>query len=94
MDMMVLMVTPACEEITHVLSESLDEPVPWYRRFYLKPHLLCCHWCSNYFKNIKVLREAMHRYADKIEAGDASHLPGLPADARARIIESLRKHDA
>lgn len=90
MDMLVLMVTPACREIVQTLSDSLEEPVPWFKRFYIKPHLLCCPSCSRYLANIKTLRVLMQRYALRVERGESLALPGLSEDARRRIVTALR----
>lgn len=85
----------SCREATRLISQSLDEPLPFRRRIALKFHLLMCRFCSRYQKQMVWIREAMRSLAEDEQSGMAFGFPGgmeisLDSEAAARIKRSLR----
>lgn len=54
-----------CKEATRRLSESLDRPLTLSERLSLRLHLAMCRGCSNYERQMVMLREACRRFLDR-----------------------------
>lgn len=80
-----------CEGMVHLASESLDRDLPRWERLALKSHLLYCMACRRYLRQLKLLRIALQRLASGIETEDLLPGPGLPAAAREKIKNSLKR---
>lgn len=98
-DMIVLMLTPACERIVREASEHMDgAPLTGFQRFYIEIHMMCCKICDNYINNVRTLRQALRRLTGRADPEEnSSEEPtalgqGLADSARDRMIEHLKKH--
>lgn len=85
----------SCRQATRLISQSLDEPLPFRRRMALKFHLFMCRFCSRYQKQMILIREAMRSMAEDEQSGIAFGFPGamevsLGPEAAARIKRSLK----
>ena len=85
----------SCRQATRLISQSLEEPLPFRRRMGLKFHLLMCRFCSRYQRQMILIREAMRLFVEDEQKGTAFGLPGakddsLGSEAVARIKRSLR----
>ncbi|MGC2578316.1 MAG: hypothetical protein WA376_12125, partial [Terrimicrobiaceae bacterium] len=79
-------VTPHCHDITRLLSESMEHPLPLRTRLLIRLHFLICAWCKRYGEQLKLLRECGSRFAEKgCERGGEN----LPPDARERLKKAL-----
>ena len=54
-----------CKEVTFKLSEAQDRKLTLTERINLEIHLTMCKGCSNYRKQIDVLRKACRSYANQ-----------------------------
>lgn len=78
----------SCEEVTQLVSESLDRELSLRQRVSTKMHLMMCRLCSRYNKQLAGLREAFRLHAvreEDIEIYPAS----LSSEARQRIKQAL-----
>ena len=75
-----------CREIARLGSESLDRDLGRLERLALQSHLLYCKACRRAMRQFVLIRVAMKRMSEQIEAGPG---PTLPDDIRARIKRSL-----
>lgn len=50
--------------MTEVCSAELERPSRWGEQVSLRTHLMMCTGCTNYRKQMKVLRLVMQAYAD------------------------------
>ena len=81
-------VTPRCRDITRLLSQELDHPLPWHRRLLIRLHLTVCVWCERYGEQLRSLRVFSRCFPERgCERGDTV----LPPAARERLKETLRK---
>ena len=80
----------SCQEVSRLYSESLDRPLPFHQRLALWMHMKMCRFCAGFAKQLRAIRQACRR------AGESPDVPGLqpdvklPAEARDRILRSLR----
>jgi hypothetical protein len=50
-----------CREASRLISQNADRPLPLGRRLQLRLHLLVCDACTNFSRQVRVLREALRR---------------------------------
>lgn len=75
----------SCREAARLLSESLEEPLPFRRRLSLRFHVMMCRLCRRYGGQIRLLDRVFRKHGeiedDTTDAAGAS----LSADAKARL---------
>jgi hypothetical protein len=76
-----------CKEASHLLSQSMDQPLPRLKRIELRVHVWLCSACSNFEKQLWFVRQAARRLDD--ECSDTNQV-GLSPEARERIRKTLR----
>lgn len=77
-----------CNDISKLISRSLDERLPWPQRLAIRVHLLYCKWCRRFAKQTRLLRLAGARYAGHL----ASTLEGrLSPEQRDHIARHLKR---
>jgi predicted anti-sigma-YlaC factor YlaD len=79
-----------CKTITPILGESLDRKLSLREKIKIKLHLFTCRACTNYFKEIKFLREAVRASAEKMAQNENSTAAKLGTDAKERLKNALR----
>ena len=50
-----------CKEAAQIISRGMDESLPWPQRVALRLHLALCDACTNFSRNMRMLREAIRR---------------------------------
>jgi len=79
--------TPNCVEMSRLASQRLDQPLSFKQRLEMRVHFMICVWCKRYFKQLDFL----HRASPSVDEHFASFpMRGLTAEAKSRIIESVR----
>ena len=82
-------VTPHCHEITQLLSNSMERPLPLRKRLLIRLHFTVCIWCKRYSEQLKFLRKYSSRMA---ENGCEKGPEMLSSGARERLKNALRKN--
>lgn len=75
-----------------MVSESLDEKLPFHRRVFIRMHLMMCKHCFRFRKQLLILRRACRIQERSDEVLDPSM--GLSAEARERIKHTIEKNAA
>ena len=78
---------PPCHEVTRLVSQGLDRPLPWTTRLRLRVHFLGCVWCRRYREQLQNLRAFARGFPER---GGGAGTPGLSTEARTRIETALR----
>lgn len=78
--------SPDCKEAVRCKSQEMEGQLHFRARIGLRIHLWLCKWCRRYSRQLEFLR-----IAARSENPDLTRLPGLSAEARARIVENLEK---
>ena len=65
--------TGSCMEVTRLLSQGMDRPLPWYVRLRIRGHFLICYFCRRYGVQLRFLRRASRRYQEREDAGPRDH---------------------
>ena len=79
--------TPKCHDITRLISQSLDQPLPLRTRVALRVHFLICVWCERYRDQLRLLCTAMKSCRGD---GEDKMRGGLSPDARTRLKVAMR----
>ena len=53
-----------CKDASVLLSQAQDRPLDFRERIFLKLHLLICHGCSNFSRQLALIRTAVRRIRD------------------------------
>ncbi len=71
----------SCEKVTQLCSQELERPLELRERAAMRAHLMMCSGCTNFRKQMKLLRRITHAYADgegeSAEPGEPSGNPGI-----------------
>jgi hypothetical protein len=70
-----------CKEVSQLCSQELERPLTLTDRAKLGIHLMMCTGCWNFRKQMRLLRQKMHEYADgraPSEPADQSSTGGSP----------------
>jgi|CXWL01.1.fsa_nt_gi predicted anti-sigma-YlaC factor YlaD len=54
-----------CKQASELLSQALDKNLSLREKISLRLHLLICHGCRNFSKQMTVMREACRSYLEK-----------------------------
>ncbi len=79
-----------CGGMSRLASESLDRPPTRLEAVALRSHLVYCSACRRYFRQIRVVSDAMRRLVPRLESSDPLPGPSLPDDVRERIKQAIR----
>ncbi len=83
-----LILTLHCDESERLISQALDEQLPWPQRTAVRMHFISCKQCRRFQKQVELIREASRRTTDA--AIDIASLKMSP-EARQRIIDAIRR---
>jgi hypothetical protein len=75
-----------CNDISKLISRSMDERLAWHQRLAIRTHLLYCKWCRRFAAQTRVLSAASAQYADRLAATFEDR---LTPEQRARISQNL-----
>lgn len=75
-----------CKHASHLLSRSLERPLSLQLRLALRLHLLLCDACTQFSRQLVLLRAAVGSLSRRIEN---DHSLVLPDQARERIAGAL-----
>jgi hypothetical protein len=85
---LVVNITPHCHDITRLLSESMERPLPLWTRVLIRLHFSICVWCGRYGRHMKYLRKYGNEFPRKgCEHGTA----GLTPSARKRLSKAVQE---
>ena len=84
-------ITPTCKDMTQLLSEQMDHPLPLGKRIVMRIHFLICKWCERYKNQLLFLRNSIRRHPEKLEGQGTTPSPTLSPDAKDRIKQTLRR---
>jgi hypothetical protein len=81
-------ITPPCDDITRLLSQSIDRQLPVHTRLAIRLHFEICVWCKRYGQQLEVIRKASRSVSERAEQISQAF---LPEEARKRIKEAVRR---
>jgi len=76
-----------CEQVSEMVSASLDRTLPFHQRAMIRIHLLMCKYCARFKDQLVVIRDACR--LDDLCDEDFDSTDPLPPDARDRLKQTL-----
>lgn len=79
-----------CQEVSRLITHSMDEPLTLRQRLLVRWHLLVCRYCRKFQKQLFWLRKILQsksKMTDKVRTNDV----GLSNEAKERIKEVLKR---
>jgi len=61
-----------CRQASRLLSDSRDRKLGLGERITLRLHLTICDGCTQFDRQLDVIRQVLRRYRDRDEPGDAA----------------------
>ena len=81
----------SCKDVTRLISESMDQSLPFGKRVGVRLHLLICRFCARYERQLLLIRETVRRLVATEDGPGESPGESLSAEARERIRKSLAR---
>lgn len=72
-----------CEKIARMVSDSMDQDLPYGKRMGIRLHLMMCRYCTRFAQQLKQLRTA-------IQAGADDELP--PQSLDDKVKQRMRRN--
>ncbi|MBK7684897.1 MAG: zf-HC2 domain-containing protein [Rhodocyclaceae bacterium] len=63
-----------CKEVSRLLSEALDQRLPWHQQMRLRYHLMICKDCKQVSAQFATLRLVGQRFRQNIKSGQQDRL--------------------
>jgi len=79
-----------CKHASRLVSQSMDRKLSMRERLGLRLHLLMCDACTQFSRQIALLRQAVRQWSAQVENDEAVKLSD---DARNRILRSIQQSD-
>jgi len=81
-------VTPNCDEVARLASESLDRDLFFREKIGVRFHTTICAWCVRYEEQIHKVREELRKNAEYFDdTGDTS----LSEESKASMKDMINK---
>ncbi|MFN8059159.1 MAG: hypothetical protein U0Q12_08325 [Vicinamibacterales bacterium] len=80
---------PPCEEITKLISASMDRRLTLREWLQKRLHLVFCAMCTRYGQQLAAMRRLARQYEQQAEVGAGAEPRALSAEARARIKRAI-----
>ena len=74
-----------CREISKLVSESMERPLPFRRRLKLRVHLMLCRLCAGFARQTRLLRRAAQEYPERLLGDTTTPKATLSHEACERI---------
>ena len=87
-----LILTLRCEQSSRLISESLDQQLPWAERWAVRMHFISCRSCRRVRQQFEWLHRAAGRRGESGEFASAGGML-LSPEIRDRIIAAIERHD-
>ncbi len=84
---------PNCQEVTRLVSESMEHKLPFRKRVSLWMHLSMCKLCGGFSKELQMIQDAARQHAESIEKDATPGDSSLSNEARERIRRALESSD-
>jgi hypothetical protein len=80
-----------CKQASHLLSQSMERKLPLWQRLSLRLHLMLCDACTQFSRQLHLLRAAIGRLGRRLENDETLKLSD---EARRRITAAMASRSA
>ena len=79
----------SCEEVTQLVSESLDRKLPLRKRLAVRIHYLFCKACPQFERQVRFMRDALQQFQNRVESVESFFTTPLNPETRERMKQAL-----
>ena len=80
---------PSCEEATRLVSDLMEEELPWRSKLRLAIHLLMCKWCRRFKQQLRQIRALIRKTRAEADSIHPHPQVTLSDSARERMEQAL-----
>ncbi len=84
---------PSCEQVTLLLSDSMEEALPLKSKLRVYVHLLMCKWCRRFKKQVRQIRVLIRKTQAEADSSHPHPQVTLSDGARERMEKALGSSD-
>lgn len=84
-------VMPTCEDVTQLVSYSMDQEIPVSDRIRIRVHLWFCRWCSMFQEQLRFIRNLTREGAARPEHVDSGIAGRLKPEAKAKLQAAIHR---
>lgn len=84
-------IMPTCQEMSRLLSDAMDRPLPFHLRLRMYIHLAICTLCQRYRDQLKLLRHMLRNHGEQLDEAQHPQGPSLSPEAKQRIQRALEE---
>ena len=78
-----------CEEVSKLVSQSLDRKLPLYQRIGVHIHLMMCKLCTQNYRQLLDLRQTLNLFMSENDKVEPTEI--LPPDKKEEIKAEINK---
>lgn len=82
-------IIPSCEQVTRLVSDSMEEGLPLKSKLRVAIHLLMCKWCRRFKQQLQLIRTLIRDRQARTNSIHPLSPASLSATARERIERAL-----
>ena len=83
--------TLKCDEASHLTSESFDRRLLLHERLAVRLHVVGCHSCRQFARQLKLLHESFQRLATGAARDPDAGPAAMSAEFRERLRQQMRE---
>lgn len=80
-----------CQDVSQIVSESMDRKVSWGERLGIRFHLMMCRYCARHKHQLQAVKDTIRAYAQHLE--EAEPTVQLSEEAKQKMKHMLRQAD-
>lgn len=78
-----------CQDMSRLLSDVMDQSLPWHVRLRMRAHLHICALCRRYEQQLTLIRAVLRKNSATLNDKDRPTPSSLSPEAKARIQQAL-----
>ena len=78
-----------CQDMSRLLSDAMDQSLPWHVRLRMRGHLRICALCRRYEQQLTLIRTVLRKNGATLTDENRPTPPSLTPEAKARIQQAL-----
>jgi hypothetical protein len=86
--------TPSCQDITYLISKSMDTELPLRKKLQVRIHIIGCYFCHRYREQLIRIKKTLNTASDLSDEGEFNERHTLSPDAYNRIKTAINRHSA
>lgn len=84
--------TPPCEDITYLISKSMDAELSFREKWQIRIHIIGCILCHRYQDQLRKIETAIKKSVHNFENDTTVKKDTLSPESYSRIKSSIDKH--